>query len=414
MIKMGSTLTEKILAHASGRDKVSPGDYVIADVNWVMAHDSTGPLAFGGVEEIGKGVYNPEQVVVVFDHFYPAPHVDAAEIHKVSRGFVLRNGISNFLTCGVCHQLLVERFVSPGDIVVGADSHTVTSGALGAFATGFGSTDTAGVIATGKSWFRIPESIRFNLTGSPDKGVYAKDVIMSIIGLVRADGALYRATEFTGDYVKDAGMPSRLTLCNMAVEMGGKNGVIEADEKTVAFTGRRGVVFKSDADAHYVDEYEIDVAKLEPMIACPPTVDNVEPVTSVEGTEIDQAYIGTCTNGRLEDLEIAAGILRGKKVPHRVRLVVIPASDRIFKEAYDQGYIETLMEAGGVIMNPTCGPCIGRHGGVLAKGEVCITSQNRNFTGRMGHPESEIYLGSPATVAASALNGAITDPRGYL
>jgi homoaconitate hydratase family protein len=411
---MGSTLTEKILAHASGRDEVSPGDYVVANVNWVMAHDSTGPLAYRGVEEIGKGVFNPEQVVVVLDHFYPAPHVDAAEIQKVSRDFVLRNGISNFLTCGVCHQLLVERYVSPGDVVVGADSHTVTSGALGAFATGFGSTDTAGVIATGKSWFRVPESLRFNITGSPGKGVYAKDVIMSIISLVKADGALYKATEFTGDYVSDASLPSRFTLCNMAVEMGAKNGVIEADKKTITSLGRRGIAFKSDADAHYVDEYEIDVAKLEPMVACPPTVDNVESVAIVEGTEIDQAYLGTCTNGRLEDLEIAAFVLRGKRIPPRVRLIVIPASDRIFKEAYDKGDIETLMEAGGIVMNPGCGPCIGRHGGVLAKGEVCISSQNRNFTGRMGHPESEIYLGSPATVAASALNGAITDPRRYL
>ena len=411
---MGSTIAEKILAHASGRREVSPGDYVVAEVDYVMIHDSTGPLAIQELEEVGKGVFDPARVVVVFDHFHPAPSVSAAELHRVSRGFVMREGLPNFFTDGVCHQILVERFVSPGDVVVGADSHTCTSGALGAFATGLGSTDAAGVMATGKCWFRVPESMRLNVTGSPPKGVYAKDVILSIAGLVGADGALYEAMEFAGDYVSDASVPSRLTLCNMAVEMGAKTGIVEADGKTVDYTGREGRVFRSDGDARYEDEHEVEVGELVPMVACPPVVDNVRPVTSLEGEEIDQAYIGTCTNGRLEDLEVAARILRGGRVSRNVRLVVIPATSRVFRAAYELGYLDAIMDAGGIVSNPGCGPCIGRHGGVLAEGERCITTQNRNFTGRMGHPEAEIYLASPATVAASALKGAIADPRGFL
>jgi len=411
---MGFTLTEKILANASHSNKVYPGNFIVADINYVMAHDSTGPLAMESFSMIGKNIYDTSRVVIVFDHFYPAPSVDAAILHQKSRNFVMENNISNFHVDGVCHQILVEKYVSPGDVVVGADSHTCTQGALGAFTTGLGSTDVGGVIATGKCWFRIPESLRFNLTGKTMKGVYSKDVILHIIDTVRADGALYKAAEFTGEYVKNASIPSRLTMCNMAIEMGAKNGIIEADQKTFDYLGRKGRAFKSDNDAEYDDEFEIEVDSLEPQVACPSLVDNVQPVTSVEGTEIDQAYIGTCTNGRLEDLEIAAKILKGKKVGREIRLVVIPASTTIYHEAYKRGYIKIFQEAGGVVSNPGCGPCIGRHGGVLAPGEVCITTQNRNFSGRMGHPTADIYLASPATVAISAITGVITDPRGNL
>ncbi len=411
---MGSTITEKLLANASHLAEASPGEYLVADVDYVMAHDSTGPLAFQGVAEIGKGVFDTERVIIVFDHFFPAPSVDAARLHQVSRGFVKSERISNFRCDGVCHQLLIEDYVSPGDVLVGADSHTCTQGALGAIRTGWGSTDAAGAMATGKCWFRVPESIKIEISGSPEKGVYAKDVILNIIGEVRSDGALYKALEFGGDYVREASVPSRITLCNMAVEMGAKNGVVEADEKTVRYLGREGKTFRSDRDAFYTDEIEFEVDRIEPQVACPSEVDNVVPVTGVEGVEIDQAYIGTCTNGRLEDLRVTADILRGNRVHPDVRLVVIPASTRIYLKAFNRGYIQAILRAGGVVPNPGCGPCIGRWGGVLAEGETCITTQNRNFTGRMGHPSSKIYLASPATVAASALAGEIVDPRGIL
>ncbi|MBQ03385.1 3-isopropylmalate dehydratase large subunit [Candidatus Bathyarchaeota archaeon] len=411
---MGSTITEKLLANASHVAEASAGDYLVADLDYVMVHDSTGPLAFQGVSEIGKGVFDKDRVILVFDHFYPAPSVDAASLHKISREFVKSEEISNFRSDGVCHQLLVEDYVSPGDIVVGADSHTCTQGALGAFSTGLGSTDAAGAIATGKCWFRVPESIKIEVSGSPGKGVYAKDMILTIIGELGSDGALYKAVEFGGDYVRDSSVPSRITLCNMAVEMGAKNGVIEADDKTVSYLGREGKTFRSDRNAVYADEIEFDINNVEPQIACPSEVDNVVPVTEVDDVAIDQAYIGTCTNGRLEDLRVSADILKGNQVHPDVRLVVIPATTRIYLKAFNKGYIQTILQAGGVVPNPGCGPCIGRWGGVLADGETCITTQNRNFTGRMGHPSSKIYLASPATVAASALTGTIMDPRGFL
>ena len=411
---MGSTITEKLLANAAHLAEASPGEYLVADVDYVMAHDSTGPLAFQGVAEIGKGVFDKDRVIIVFDHFYPAPSVDAARLQQVSRRFVKSESISNFRCDGICHQLLVEDYVSPGDIVIGADSHTCTQGALGAFSTGLGSTDAAGAMATGKCWFRVPESIKIEISGSPEKGVYAKDMILNIIGEVGSDGALYKAVEFRGDYVRETSVPSRITLCNMAVEMGAKNGVIEADDKTMRYLGREGKTFRSDRDAFYTEEMEFEVDRIEPQVACPSEVDNVVPVTEVDGMEIDQAYIGTCTNGRLEDLRVTVDILRGNRIHPDVRLVVIPASTRIYLKAFNRGYIQDILRAGGVVPNPGCGPCIGRWGGVLADGETCITTQNRNFSGRMGHPSSKIYLASPATVAASAIAGKIVDPRGVL
>ncbi|MCJ7614896.1 3-isopropylmalate dehydratase large subunit [Candidatus Bathyarchaeota archaeon] len=412
---MVSTITEKILAHASHQKEAVAGVFVVADVSYAMAHDSTAPLAIESFSKITDKVFDKDRVIIVFDHFFPAPTVAGATLHQKSRKFVMEQNISGFFTNGVCHQLLVEKFVSPGDVVVGADSHTCTEGALGAFTTGLGSTDIGGVMATGKCWFRVPESLKFILTGKTKKGVYAKDVILSIVGDVKADGALYKACEFTGDYVKNASVASRLTLCNMAIEMGGKNGIIEADQKTLDFLGgRTGKIFKSDKDAAYKDEFEIEVKYIEPQVALPPVVDNVEPVSAVEGKPIDQAFLGTCTNGRLEDIEVATKILKGKKIARNVRLIVTPASEAIYFAALEKGYLQDLVESGAAVCNPTCGPCVGRHGGVLAEGEVCISSQNRNFSGRMGDPKAEIILASPATVAASALAGKIVDPRGYL
>ncbi len=412
---MPSTITEKVLANASHQNELAPGDFVVADVSYVMAHDSTAPLAIESFSRITDKVFDKDRVIIVFDHFFPAPTVAGATLHQKSRKFVMEQNISNFFTTGVCHQLLVEKFVSPGEIVVGADSHTCTEGALGAFTTGLGSTDIGGAMATGKCWFRVPESLKFNLTGKTKKGVYTKDVILSIVGDVGADGALYNACEFTGDYVKGITVASRLTLCNMVIEMGGKNGIIEADQKTLDFLGERtGKIFRSDKNAAYKDEYEIEIEYLEPQVALPPEVYNVEPVSAVEGKPIDQAFLGTCTNGRLEDIEVAIRILRGKKIARNVRFIVIPASEEIYSAALAKGYLQDLVNSGGAVCNPTCGPCIGRHGGVLAEGEVCISSQNRNFSGRMGDPSAEIILASPATVAASALAGKIVDPRDYI
>jgi len=412
---MASTITEKILANASHKKEVTAGDFVVADVNYVMAHDSTGPLAIESFYKITDKVFDKDRVIIVFDHFFPAPTVAGATMHQKSRKFVMDQNLSGFFTNGVCHQLLVEKFISPGDVLVGADSHTCTEGALGAFTTGLGSTDIGGAMATGKCWFKVPESLKFNLTGSTKKGVYVKDVILSIVGDVGADGALYRACEFTGDYVKNASVASRLTLCNMAIEMGGKNGIVEADQKTLDFLNERtGKIFRSDKDAVYAEEYEIEVEGIEPQVALPPVVDNVEPVSGVEGKPIDQAFLGTCTNGRLEDIEVAARMLKGKKIARNVRFIISPASEDIYFAAFEKGYLQDLVKAGATICNPSCGACIGRHEGVLCEGEVCISSQNRNFTGRMGDPKAEIILASPATVAASALAGKIVDPRDYI
>jgi 3-isopropylmalate dehydratase large subunit len=411
---MGHTITEKILAHASQSSEVYPGDYVVVDVDYVMLHDSTGPLAIKGFREIKEKVFNPKKVIVVFDHFYPPPSIDAAHLHKFSRDFVFEQEITNFRCDGVCHQLLVENYVKPGDIIVGSDSHTCTMGALGAFSTGMGSTDISGVLASGKTWLRVPESLKISITGAPASGVYAKDVILKVASTIRADGALYKAIEFSGNYVENATVSQRLTLSNMAVEVGAKNGIIEADNKTLKYIERKGILFSSDSDAKYDETHEFEIDTLEPMIACPPVVDNVKKVSDIEGTWIDQALIGTCTNGRLEDIAVAAGILKGQRVAKHVRLIVIPASVKILREAQKYGYLDIILNSGGLIMNPSCGPCVGRHAGVLGEDEVCISTQNRNFTGRMGHPKSLIYLASPATVAASAIQGEIVNPEKYL
>ena len=411
---MGLTLVEKILAKAAGLKSVSPGDIIIANVDVAMSHDTTTPLAIKPFFEIADKVFDPNKVVIFFDHVVPPANIRSAILHKKIREFIKKVGIKNVHMEGVCHQLLAEKYVKPGDVVIGADSHTCTHGALGAFATGVGSTGIATVYALGKIWLRVPETYRMNVYGKLKKGVYAKDVILSIIGYMGADGAVYKSIEFHGDLIKEFSVPSRLTLANMVIEMSAMNGIIEADEKTFEYTGRHGIVFHSDPDAEYEEVFDFDMSNLEPQVAKPHNVDNVTDVSEVEGTEINQAFIGTCTNGRVEDILIATKILDGHKVKEGIRLIVTPASNRVYLECLKMGCIEKLLKAGAIVTNPGCGPCLGRHQGVLAPGEVAISTSNRNFMGRMGSPEAKIYLASPATVAASAIEGKITDPRRYL
>jgi len=419
---LGMTITEKILARASGKREVSAGEVVVAKVDLAMIHDFTGPMAIKSLKAMGAiRVWDPSRIVVVFDHQVPASTLQAAEFHKMLRSFVEEQGITSFYDVGrggICHQVVPEEgYAVPGFVIVGADSHTTTYGALGAFATGLGSTDMAAAMATGELWFRVPETLKVQAEGKLKPPVSAKDLVLAIIGQVKADGATYMAVEYRGEAVEDISVDGRMTMCNMAVEMGAKNGIIEADAKTEAYlAGRAKFPYKavrSDPDAHYADELVLDANKLEPVVACPHSVDNVKAVTEVEGVEVDQAFIGSCTNGRLEDLEVAAKILRGRKVHPRTRLIVIPASQRIYREALRRGLIEVFLEAGAMVCNPTCGPCLGSHLGLLGDGEVCISAANRNFVGRMGSTKAKIYLASPATVAASAVEGRITDPRKY-
>ncbi len=417
----GKTMAEKILSRASGED-AEAGDVVVAEIDVAMVHDITGPLTVEALEEMGVDrVWDPDKIVVLFDHQVPADSIESAENHRMMREFVKEQGIRHFYDVkeGVCHQVLPEKgHVRPGDVIVGADSHTCTHGALGAFATGIGSTDMAAVFATGKLWFRVPETYKVTLTGEPPEGVLSKDVILKVTGEVGADGANYMAIEFHGDYVENASVSDRMCMCNMAIEMGAKTGLVPPDEKTLEYVSERagttGKPVKPDPDAKYEAELELDVSDLEPQVAKPYSPDNVVPVSEVEGTAVDQVFIGSCTNGRYEDLEIAARILEGERVHDDVRLIVIPASREVYSRALRSGILETLHDAGALVCPPTCGPCLGGHMGVLAKGERCVATSNRNFPGRMGHRESEVYLASPATAAASAIEGEITDPRPYL
>ncbi|MEM3466267.1 MAG: 3-isopropylmalate dehydratase large subunit [Candidatus Jordarchaeales archaeon] len=372
-------------------------------------------------EELGLDrVWDPERVVALIDHWTPAPNIDAAVVHATCRRFVRKYGIKNWLDMreGICHAVLPEKgFVKPGDLVVGSDSHTTTYGALGAFATGMGATDMAIVLATGEIWFKVPPTIKFNIEGKLQPMVMGKDIILHIIGEIGVEGASYKAMEFAGSTVRELSMDARFTLCNMAIEAGGKTGIIEPDEKTMKWVEERvKQPFKpvfNDPDAEYEEVIDVDAAKLEPQVAKPPSPENSVPVSEVEGTKIDQAFIGSCTNGRLEDLRVAARILDGREVASMVRAIVIPASKEGYMKAMKEGLIETFLKAGCVVCNPTCGPCIGAHLGLLAPGEVCISSSNRNFVGRMGSKDAKIYLASPATVAASAVTGEITDPRRF-
>ncbi|MFQ6035413.1 MAG: 3-isopropylmalate dehydratase large subunit [Sedimentisphaerales bacterium] len=446
------TITEKILAKAAGKKKVTPGELVDAKIDVVMCVDVTTPPAITMLQERGiDKVFDKEKIVVTPDHFQPAKDIKSAELHKRLDEWAKRHNIKFYYKlgrAGVCHALLPEQgHIRPGEVIVGGDSHTCTYGAFAAFGTGVGSTDLAAALATGQLWFKIPASMKFVLNGSLEAGVYSKDVILTIITRIGTDGALYKAMEFVGPALTNMSMEARMTMTNMAIEAGAKNGIIGFDDVTkkyldehlsaslrgseateaisttskskiatpasggLAMTGQY-TVFESDEDAEYVSVQEFDCSKIEPMVALPHLPSNGVPITECAGKEMDQAYIGSCTNGRIEDLRIAAKILKGKQVA--IRTLIVPATPTIWKQANDEGMFDIFYEAGCVIAAPTCGACLGGFMGVLAAGERCISTTNRNFVGRMGHPESEVYLASPATAAASAIEGKLADPRKYL
>ena len=415
-------ISEKILAKASGKNTVTSGEIVDANVDMVMVHDLTGPLAVEAFKRIGiNHVWDNKKVVIILDHQVPAESVKAAELHKMLRKFAKDQGIRLYDVGkgGICHQVMPEKgHVIPGTLIVGADSHTCTYGALGAFATGIGSTEAAAVFATGKIWLRVPEAIKINVQGRFRKYVTPKDLILTIISKVGAGGATYKSIEFAGSTIREMSMAGRMTLCNMTVEMGAKNGIIEPDEITRKFLEGRTAKplasfenLKSDADASYEKVMDFDVTSLEPQVACPSSVDNVKPASELSGVPVEQAFIGSCTNGRIEDLRLAAQILKGKRVKNDVRTLVIPASQEVYLQALKEGLIEIFTDAGALVCGSACGPCLGGHIGLLASGEACVSTSNRNFIGRMGSTEASVYLASPATVAASAITGRITDPR---
>jgi homoaconitate hydratase family protein len=417
---LGKTLTEKILGGKAGRE-VRAGEVVTVSPDFVLSHDNSAAI----IQEFRKlglaRVRAPEKIVIVLDHVVPAASEKYAQNHKTIREFVADQSIPHFfdINCGICHQVFAEKgFALPGELIVGSDSHTTSYGAFGAFAAGIGRTEAASIWATDEIWLRVPETIRIELEGRLPRGVFAKDVALKIIGDGGADMADYKAVEFAGETARAFSLASRFVLANMSAEMGAKNGYFEADEKTLEWLeGRAAADFaavKSDADAEFASVIRHDVSGLAPQISCPHSVDNVRPVSEVEGRPFHQGVLGTCTNGRVEDLEVAAAILRGRKVHPGIRLLVLPASWEVYREALKNGILSLLAEAGCVILNPGCGPCLGAHEGILAPGEVALSTSNRNFRGRMGSRDSEIYLASPATVAASSLEGKISDPRRYL
>ena len=417
---MGLTLAEKILSQRVGQE-VRAGQTIVCDVDVTFTQDGTGPLTVRQLQKTRlERVARRDSTILFIDHAAPSPRKELSNDHKLLRSFAERTGCRlSDIGEGVCHQLIAEEYAAPGKVIIGADSHTCTAGALGAFATGMGSTDVAMAMALGKTWFRVPETLQIKVTGQMPLGVFAKDLILYLIGLIGADGATYKALEFTGETIANMPMWERLTLANMAVEAGAKVGLMASDEITKAYLEAQGrpqdfTPLAADADANYELVMNIDVSQLEPTLAVPHTVDNTHPVTELIGTPIDQVFIGSCTNGRLEDLAIAASIMGGKQVASGVRCIVIPASRKIFLEALKLGYIETLVTAGAVIMAPGCGPCVGVHEGILGDGEVSLNTSNRNFQGRLGNTKGSIYLGSPAVAAASALTGVISDPREVL
>lgn len=414
---MGKTISEKIFSRASGRD-AHAGDIVIASVDAAMAHDGTAALAIDAFEQMGgDGLWDADRVSLVLDHVAPSATEAFSMVHKRMREFAFRHGANFYeIGSGVCHQLMVESGVAqPGALIVGADSHTCTYGALGAFATGIGSTEMAAVFLSGRLWFKVPETIKLVFEGSLPDMVTPKDVILKTVGTLKADGATYQAIEFRGSTIREMSVEGRLALCNMAVEMGAKTGIVEPDDKTVEYLAGLGfkpsMVPKSDENAEYSQIVNFDVSDLEPQVACPHYVDNVKPISSVEGVRVNQVFLGSCTNGRMEDLRLAARILEGKKVMEGVRMIITPASRRVYLDALNEGLMEVFLSSGCVICNPGCGPCVGAHQGLLAPGEVCASTSNRNFKGRMGSMEAEMYLVSPATAAATAINGVIADPR---
>jgi 3-isopropylmalate/(R)-2-methylmalate dehydratase large subunit len=415
-------ITEKILAKASGKTSVSPGEIVDADVDMVMVHDLTGPLAVEAFKRIGvEKVWNNKKAVVILDHQVPAESVKAAELHKMMRQFAKQQGIRIYDVGkgGICHQVMPEKgHVLPGTVIMGADSHTCTYGAFGAFATGIGSTEAAAVLATGKIWLKVPGAIKVNVAGTFRKYTTPKDLILHVIGELGAGGAIYKSVEFRGPTIRAMSIAGRMTLCNMTVEMGAKNGIVEPDETTRKFLeGRTSKMLPpfesliSEPDAVYEKTVNMDVTSLGSQVACPAQVDNVKPASELSNVPLDQAFIGSCTNGRIEDLRVAAEILKGKQVKDGVRTLVIPASQEVYRQALNEGLMEIFTDAGALVCGSTCGPCLGGHIGLLAPGETCVSTSNRNFIGRMGSPEANVYLASPATVAASALTGHITDPN---
>ena len=417
---MGSTFSEKALGRKAGRP-VKAGEVITVAPDYYLSHDNSSAI-IGEFKKLRLAkVVAPGKIVIVLDHIVPAADEKYAQNHKTIREFVAEQGIPHFfdIHAGVCHQVFSEAsFALPGAVIMGSDSHTTTYGAFGAFAAGVGRTETASLWATDEIWLRVPETLRIEFHGAFPKGVYAKDAILRILGDHGADRANYEAVEFAGPSAGEFSLASRMVLCNMAAEMGAKNGYFEVDDKTLAWLKERAkgpyVVLKSDPDAAYEAVLKYDLSALEPMIACPHSVDNVKPVSAVAGKPFHQALIGTCTNGRLEDLEVAARILKGRKIHPKVRALILPASREVYLAAARRGLIEIFLEANCVMVNPGCGPCLGAHEGILAPGEIVVGTTNRNFKGRMGGRDSEIYLASPATVAASALEGKITDPRTYV
>ena len=417
---MAKTIAEKILSKHAGKN-LSAGDFAVCDVDFCFGQDGTSGIIIDRFRQLGiKNVAKKDRFAIVIDHNSPSPNQGVAAVHKKLRDFTSEKKLKLYdIGCGVCHQVIPENgHVLPGDLVLGADSHTCTYGGLGALSTGVGSTDLAITLACGKNWFRVPESINIIVKGTMPKGVSAKDVILHIIGDLRADGATYKCIEFRGPAIEKLSLDGRFTICNMAVELGAKFGVIEPDDKVFEFLKKRAKRKYSpvyaDKGARYEFTKEYDISKISPQIAKPHSVDNVCDIGEIESLVINQAYLGTCTNGRLDDLKAAASIVKGKTVHPDVRFIIAPASKEIFLEAMKLGIIKTFIEAGATVVNPGCGPCVGTHQGVLADNEVAISTANRNFKGRMGNPNAFIYLGSPLTVAASALQGKITDPRKLL
>lgn len=416
---MGMTMTQKILADHAGLDNAAAGQLIKAKLDLVLGNDITTPVAVKEFRKIGVNkVFDKNKIAIVPDHFTPNKDIKSAEQVKFIKEFAREMGIVNFFEIGqmgVEHALLPEKgLVVSGDVVIGADSHTCTYGALGAFSTGIGSTDMAAGMATGEAWFKVPEAIKFVLKGRLQKWVSGKDVILHIIGMIGVDGALYKSMEFTGEGLSQLSMDDRFSMANMAIEAGGKNGIFEVDEKTLEYVKEHSTkpykIYKADSDAVYSEIYEIDLSEIKPTVAFPHLPENTRTIDKVGNISIDQVIIGSCTNGRIEDMRVAAAILKGRKVHPDVRCIIIPATQKIWKQAMNEGLFDIFIDSGAAVSTPTCGPCLGGHMGILAKGEKAVATTNRNFVGRMGHPESEVYLASPAVAAASAIAGRIASP----
>jgi len=417
---MGMTMTQKILASHANLEHVTPGQLINAKLDVVLGNDITTPVAINEFKKAGfNSVFDKDKIAIVLDHFVPNKDIKAAEQSKQCREFCTNHSISNFFDVGkmgIEHALLPEQgIVCAGDCIIGADSHTCTYGALGAFSTGVGSTDMAAAMATGKAWFKVPSAIKFNLFGKLPKNCSGKDVILTIIGQIGVDGALYKSMEFSGEGVKSLSMDDRFCICNMAIEAGAKNGIFPVDEITLEYMKdrckRQPKIFEADSDAQYEQVIDIDLSKIKPTVACPHLPENTKPASELFDVKIDQVVIGSCTNGRMEDMQAAYSILNGKKIADGVRCIIIPATMQVYRECIQKGYITAFIDAGAVVSTPTCGPCLGGYMGILASGERCIATTNRNFVGRMGHTKSEVYLASPLTAAASALTGYITNPE---